>query len=256
MITVVLDVKWFDMKKALSNNMKCEVCKDTGAVIVSGGKSIRLTQEHNGIFVPLMEINSNFFETVECVFSHGWKAETMSGKKMNNIDLSDAHLTNITDLELDVGVNNTNAGLYLKMQCVGCKNLQTKMITAIPDIKWLDMKKAPSNNTKCEVCKRTGAVIVSGGIRLTQEHNGIFVPLMEINSNFFELVECVFSHGWKAETMSGKKMNNIDLSVGEFYDYDVECQCSISATNFKVMFEVMDAKVEGSSAGKHHLRKK
>ncbi|KAK1402551.1 hypothetical protein POM88_002156 [Heracleum sosnowskyi] len=243
MITVILDVKWFDMKKAPSNNMKREVCKRTGAVIVSGGKNIRLTQEHNGIFVPLMEINSNFFEPVECVFSHGRKAETMSGKKMNNIDLSagefydydvecqcsisatnlkamfevmdakvEAHLTNITDLELDIGVNNTNVGLYLK----------------------------------CEVCKRTGAVIVSGGksIRLTQEHKGIFVLLMEINLNFFEPVECVFSHGWKAKTMSGKKMNNIDLSAGEFYDYDVECQCSISATNLKAMFEVMDAKVE------------
>ncbi|KAK1402552.1 hypothetical protein POM88_002157 [Heracleum sosnowskyi] len=169
-----------------------------------------------------------------------------------------AHLTNITDLELDVGVNNTNVGLYWKIQCVGCKHLQTKMITVILDVKWFDMKKAHSNNMMCEVCKRTSAVIVSSGksIRLTQEHNGIFVPLMEINSNFFEPVECVFSHGWKAETMSGKKMNNIDLSAGEFYDYDVECQCSISATNLKAMFEVMDAKVEGSSAGKHHVWKK
>ncbi|KAK1402550.1 hypothetical protein POM88_002155 [Heracleum sosnowskyi] len=110
----------------------------------------------------------------------------------------------------------------------------------------------------CKVCKRTGAVIVSGGksIRLTKEHKGIFVPLMEINLNFFEPVQYVFSHGWKAKTMSGKKMNNIDLSAGEFYDYDVECQCSISTTNLKAMFEVMDAKVEGSSAGKHHVWKK
>ncbi|KAK1367584.1 hypothetical protein POM88_033676 [Heracleum sosnowskyi] len=88
MITVVPDVKWSDMKKALSNHMKCEVCKCIGAVIVSGGKNIPLTQEHNGVFVHLMEINSSFFEPVECVFSYGWKAETMTSKKLNNIDLS------------------------------------------------------------------------------------------------------------------------------------------------------------------------
>lgn len=171
-----------------------------------------------------------------------------------------AQLGNLSELELALAVKNPNVGLYLKitthqfiphvismlfvmlylfnylyfcnlqMQCIVCKEVQTKMITVVPDVKWPEITRAPNNFMKVRnflvqflesstfsffellifgfsarlvlvVLQLPSPLLKGNSLTKEQSENGVLVPLMEISSSLFKPIDCIFSSGWQAETV-------------------------------------------------------
>lgn len=83
-------------------------------------------------------------------------------------------------------------------------------------------------------------MIPGRGRPLTQEmsESGKFTPLMLLDSRGFEPVEFSFGTGWKAESMEGTKFDDIDLSGGEFAEYDEKGECPVMISNLRATFDV------------------
>lgn len=62
-------------------------------------------------------------------------------------------------------------------------------------------------------------------------------PLMLFDCRGVEPVEFVFDDGWKAESPSGTVFENIDLSPGEFAEYDEKGECPVMISNLRATFK-------------------
>ncbi|CAI0408277.1 unnamed protein product [Linum tenue] len=98
----------------------------------------------------------------------------------------------------------------------------------------------------CKFCEREGTVslIPGKGKPLTQELSeaGKYTGLMMFDCRGYEPVGFLFEGGWMVETAAGTKFEDIDLSDGEFMEYDEKGKCSVMISNLKSGFVVAKGK--------------
>ncbi|KAL1834603.1 hypothetical protein DCAR_0104813 [Daucus carota subsp. sativus] len=151
-----------------------------------------------------------------------------------------ADLQNLTDLKPSSDPTFT---YYFKMKCGNCGELAKKVISVLPSEKVDDSRNAPNLVMKCKFCERVGSVTVTCDIRepLTEARSEFrnSVPLIQLDCKGLDPVEFVFGNGWKAKSIAGTKFEDIDLSDGEFDEYDEKGECPVSISNLCATFEVM-----------------
>ncbi|KDO79992.1 hypothetical protein CISIN_1g0310771mg, partial [Citrus sinensis] len=95
----------------------------------------------------------------------------------------------------------------------------------------------------CKFCGREGTVtmIPGRGKPLTQEaaQSGGFSPLMLFDCRGYEPVDFVFGVGWKVESLAGTQYEDIDLSGGDYAEYDEKGECPVMISNLRFKFEVV-----------------
>lgn len=91
---------------------------------------------------------------------------------------------------------------------------------------------------KCDLCERTGtlAVVEGHGKPYTAEDSekGAFVPIICLDCRGMQPAEFFPGPGWTAEgAESGTKFLDIDLSEGEFSEYDEKVAASVGILGFE-----------------------
>ncbi|KAK1367855.1 UPF0587 protein like [Heracleum sosnowskyi] len=155
-----------------------------------------------------------------------------------------ADLQNLTKLQPAGGVESPAFAYYFKMKCGNCGEPAKKEISVLSNVKLSDSRNAPNLVMKCKFCERRGSMTVvttDVGKPLTEELSalGESAPLMELDCKGFDPVDLVFGYGWKAESIAGTKFKDIDLSDGEFAEYDEMGNCPVAIYNFCATFEVL-----------------
>ncbi|CAI9755696.1 unnamed protein product [Fraxinus pennsylvanica] len=156
-----------------------------------------------------------------------------------------AELENLTDLQPQGGCDDPNFTYYFKLKCGNCGEV-TQKETCVSLNETVPSAKGRSDvhlAQKCKFCSREGTVtmITGRGSPLTQDHAeaGKYAPLMLFDFRGFEPVDFVFGSGWKAESIEGTKFNDIDLSGGEFAEYDEKGECPVMISNLRATFNVV-----------------
>ncbi|CAA2959061.1 UPF0587 protein C1orf123 homolog [Olea europaea var. sylvestris] len=155
-----------------------------------------------------------------------------------------AELENLTDLQPQGGCDDPNFTYYFKLKCGNCGEV-TQKETCVSLNETVPSAKGKSDvhlAQKCKFCSREGTVtmITGRGSPLTQDHAeaGKHAPLMLFDFRGFEPVDFVFGSGWKAESIRGTKFHDIDLSGGEFAEYDEKGECPVMISNLRATFNV------------------
>ncbi|KAK7310736.1 hypothetical protein RJT34_08432 [Clitoria ternatea] len=164
-------------------------------------------------------------------------------------------LENLTNLEPQGGVDDPNFSYFFKLKCGRCGELsQKETCVSLNDTVPLPVGKGSTHLIqKCKFCGRDGTVtmIQGKGKPLTQEtsQSGKFSPMMLFDCRGYEPVDFVFGTGWKVESLEGTKFENVDLSSGEFAEYDEKGECPVMISNLRATFDV-------SRHPHHHNREK
>ncbi|KAL2317890.1 hypothetical protein Fmac_031766 [Flemingia macrophylla] len=155
-----------------------------------------------------------------------------------------AELENLTNLQPQGGCDDPDFSYLFKLKCGRCGELsQKETCLVLNDTVPLPVGKGTTHLIqKCKFCGRDGTVtmIQGRGKPLTQEitEAGKFAPLMLFDCRGYEPVDFVFGVGWKVESLEGTKFDNVDLSSGDFADYDEKGECPVMISNLRATFEV------------------
>lgn len=155
-----------------------------------------------------------------------------------------ADLDNLTDLQPQAGCDDPNFSYYFKLKCGNCGEVTAKQTCInLGETVPLPKSKGTTNLVqKCKFCGRDGTVtmIPSKGSPLTQDHSesGKFSPLMAFDCRGFEPMDFIFANGWRAVSIEGTKFDEIDLSEGDFSEYDEKGECPVMISNLRATFEV------------------
>ncbi|KAK1354518.1 UPF0587 protein like [Heracleum sosnowskyi] len=154
-----------------------------------------------------------------------------------------ADMENIKKLRPASGVDDPSFNYYLKMKCGNCGELTKKEISVNSKEKVSNSWDSPNLIMKCKFCEKVGTVtVISGkGRPLTQglSEQGKYAPLMELDCRGYEPVEFMFGSGWKAESIAGTNFEDIDLSEGEFAEYDEKGECPVTIYNLRSTINVL-----------------
>ncbi|KAL7164533.1 hypothetical protein ACSBR2_040438 [Camellia fascicularis] len=156
-----------------------------------------------------------------------------------------AELENLTNLQPQGGCDDPNFTYYFKMRCGNCGEVtQKETCVSLNETVSLHQGKNTTNLVqKCKFCGRDGTVtmITGRGRPLTQEtsQSGNHTPLMLFDCRGYEPVEFLFGSGWKVESLKGTKFDDVDLSEGEFAEYDEKGECPVMISNLRAVFNVV-----------------
>lgn len=75
-------------------------------------------------------------------------------------------------------------------------------------------------------------------LTLEKSQSQVFTKLMVFDCRGFEPIGFSFGDGWKAESTSGTKFD-IDLSEGEFAEYDEKGECPVGVSDLRAEFRVV-----------------
>ncbi|KAK6912787.1 CXXC motif containing zinc binding protein, eukaryotic [Dillenia turbinata] len=154
-------------------------------------------------------------------------------------------LENLTDLQPQGGCDDPDFTYCIKLKCGNCGELSEKESwVSLNETVSVPKSRGTANLVqKCKFCGRDGTVSMIGGRGrpLTQEHSeaGMYTPLMLFDCRGFEPVDFVFGGGWKVESVEGTKFDAVDLSGGEFAEYDEKGECPVMISNLRSRFEVV-----------------
>ncbi|GMN35949.1 hypothetical protein TIFTF001_005648 [Ficus carica] len=155
-----------------------------------------------------------------------------------------ADLENLTDLQPQGGCDDPNFSFLFKVKCGRCGEVSKKeTCVVLNDSVPLPVGKGTTHLIqKCKFCGRDGTItMVPGrGRPLTQEtsESGKFSPLMLFDCRGYEPVSYVFADGWKAVSLKGTTFDGIDLSGGDFAEYDEKGEFPVMVSNLRATFEV------------------
>ncbi|KAF3324577.1 hypothetical protein FCM35_KLT10734 [Carex littledalei] len=165
-----------------------------------------------------------------------------------------AELDGLTNLQPRGGCDDPNFTYYFKLKCENCGEISQKPT-------WLSLsEEVPLPNgrgtanlvQKCKLCKRDGTIqmIPGQGKPLTdiQGQSDLYTRLMIFDCRGFEPVEFSFTDGWMAESKNGETTFEMDLSEGEFCDYDEKSECPVGVSNLKSVFKVVKKSGDGARA--------
>ncbi|KAL3818976.1 hypothetical protein ACJIZ3_004881 [Penstemon smallii] len=164
---------------------------------------------------------------------------------VNYLLMITADLENLTNLQPQGGCDDPSFTYYFKMKCGNCGEL-TQKETCVSLNETVPAAKGKGNihlAQKCKFCSRDGTVTMMTGrgrpLTQAQAESGTYAPLMLFDFRGFEPEEFLFGSGWKAESTGGTNFTDIDLSGGDFAEYDEEGQCPVMISNLRAMFKVV-----------------
>ncbi|CAN1161742.1 CXXC motif containing zinc binding protein [Linum perenne] len=153
-------------------------------------------------------------------------------------------LENIATLQPRGGCDDPTFSYFFKLKCGSCGEVSQKETCVVLEEKvQLPSSKGTANLVqKCKFCGREGNVsmIPGKGKPLTQESSeaGKYVPLMMFDCRGYEPEGFLFGSGWIAQSESGTKFEDIDLSGGDFMEYDEKGECAVMISNLSSKFDV------------------
>ncbi|KAK9101121.1 hypothetical protein Scep_024551 [Stephania cephalantha] len=156
-----------------------------------------------------------------------------------------AELENLTDLEPQGGCDDPNFPYYFKIKCTNCGELtQKETCIMLSETLPLPTGRGTTNLVqKCKFCGREGNVTMIPGrgrpLTLEDSETSKYAPLMVFDCRGLEPAEFSFGSGWKAESTSGTKFENIDLSGGEFAEYCEKGELPVMLSNLQSRFDVV-----------------
>ncbi|KAJ2800216.1 hypothetical protein H4R20_004141 [Coemansia guatemalensis] len=104
---------------------------------------------------------------------------------------------------------------------------------------------------KCKFCKREGsATIVSKPIEYTDKDSGKFASILSIECRGLEPVEFEPRDGWRVVGTESQAKFDVDLTEGEWYDYDEDAGVEISVTEIKAQFVRAKHPTKGAASNK------
>ncbi|CAN6457018.1 unnamed protein product [Victoria cruziana] len=154
-------------------------------------------------------------------------------------------LENLTNLQPQGGCDDPDFPYYFKLKCGNCGELsQKETCVTLSEVVQLPKGRSTTNlSQRCKLCGRDGSVLMipGRGRAMTDEdsESGKFVPVMMFDCRGFEPIGFSFRDGWAAESLSGTKFESIDLSDGDFVEYDEKGQCPVGVSNLQERFVVV-----------------
>lgn len=161
-----------------------------------------------------------------------------------------AELENLTDLQPHGGCDDPNYTYYFKVKCENCGEISQKetCVTMSESVPLPNGRGTANLVQKCKLCGREGSIqmIPGHGQPLTLElsQHEWDTKLMVFDCRGFEPVDFSFADGWKAESPSGTRFE-VDLSGGEFADYDEKGECPVGVINLRALFRVVKKQERG-----------
>ncbi|XP_058073996.1 uncharacterized protein LOC131222810 [Magnolia sinica] len=156
-----------------------------------------------------------------------------------------AELENLTNLQPQGGADNPDFPYFFKLKCGNCGEL-TQKETCVTLSKTVPLPNGRGTThlvQKCKFCGREATVLMipGRGRPLTGELAECekLVPLMQFDCRGMEPVEFRFGKGWEAQSELQTKFTEIDLSDGDFVEYDEKGKCAVSISNLKSCFDVV-----------------
>lgn len=155
-----------------------------------------------------------------------------------------AELESITNLVPKGGSDGSEYSFFFKIKCGGCGTVSDKETCVTPsELSDLPKSKGSANLVqKCKFCDKVGNITVIPGrdkpYTLEASESGKFVPIGCFDCRGIESTEFSFRDGWAAEGLSGTKFVDIDLSDGEWSEYDEKAAASVGILNLEHRFVV------------------
>ncbi|KAJ2550018.1 hypothetical protein EV175_004222 [Coemansia sp. RSA 1933] len=146
-----------------------------------------------------------------------------------------AELTNVTDL---VPAREDHCWSF-KIKCNSCHEVDENIITiSADDSSQISGSRGEANLVmRCKFCKREGvASIVGEPVPYTAESSGNFARVLTVECRGIEPVELELRDGWKAKSTESEERFEIDLTEGEWYDYDETAAVEVSVTDIDSKF--------------------
>ncbi|KAJ2758968.1 hypothetical protein IWQ56_005863 [Coemansia nantahalensis] len=158
---------------------------------------------------------------------------------MTVIDLQiKAELLNVTGLVPDE--SETAYDWHLKTRCSGCNEVTANFVT-VNDVETSKISGSRGDANlvmRCKFCKREASVgIVGKPAAYTAEHSGKFATVVSFECRGLEPVEFEPRDGWAAQGAESKTRFAVDLTEGEWYDYDEGASLEVSITEIEHRFE-------------------
>ncbi|KAL6216760.1 hypothetical protein ACLB2K_009979 [Fragaria x ananassa] len=139
----------------------------------------------------------------------------------------------VTNLEPQGGFKDPDFTYLFKLKCEGCGELTEK--EAAVRLSLSKRKGAPDLVRKCKFCEREGSVTMMPECCKPQTKEGVFHPLMMFDCKGYEPVDFVFGGRWK---VAGKTYDNVNLSKGEFAEYDESGELLVRISSLHSSFNV------------------
>ncbi|GAV56983.1 DUF866 domain-containing protein [Cephalotus follicularis] len=163
---------------------------------------------------------------------------------VNYLLMITADLENLTNLQPQGGCDDPSFSYFFNLICGRCgEQTQRETCVNLNETVPLTGKGTANLIQKCKFCGREGTVsmIAGRGKPLTQEfaEEGKCVPLMLFDCRGYEPVGFVFGGGWKVESVTGTRFEDIDLSGGDFAEYDEKGKCPVMISNLRATFDVV-----------------
>uniref|UniRef100_A0A803PFM5 Uncharacterized protein n=1 Tax=Cannabis sativa TaxID=3483 RepID=A0A803PFM5_CANSA len=156
-----------------------------------------------------------------------------------------AELENLTDLQPQGGCDDPNFSYLFKLKCGRCgEETQKETSLTLSETVPLAVGKGTVHlSQKCKFCGRDGTITMIPGRGKPLSHGdseaGKFSPLMMFECRGYEPLNYLFVDGWKAVSLEGTKFDEIDLSDGEFAEYDEKGECPVMISNLRSTFVVV-----------------
>jgi len=153
-----------------------------------------------------------------------------------------AELENITNLMPKGGSDGSEYTFFFKIKCGSCGTVSDKETSVVASELYDIPKSKGSANLvqKCKFCDKVGNITVIGGrdkpYTLEDSESGKFVPIGCFDCRGIECIEFSFRDGWAAEGLTGTKFVDIDLSEGEWSEYDEKASASVGILSLEHRF--------------------
>lgn len=155
-----------------------------------------------------------------------------------------ADLESLTDLRPQTGSDGSEYMYFFKVKCGSCGEL-TEKYSGVTASEQFDMPKSRGKAhlvQKCKFCGRDGSInMVEGRGRpytLEDSETGKFVPVMCFDCRGIEPSEFSSRDTWIAKGVKGTEFKDIDLSDGEFAEYDEKASCPVGISNLEHRFVI------------------
>ncbi|KAI4376278.1 hypothetical protein MLD38_014060 [Melastoma candidum] len=144
-----------------------------------------------------------------------------------------AELENLTNLHPQGSCDDPDFYYFFKLKCGHCGEI-TEKETCLTLSETVQSGKGTFHLVqKCKFCEREGTMtmIPGKGRPLTFEdaESGKYTPLMLFDCRGFEPTDFSFRGSWSVQSLQGTTFVDIDLSDGEFTEYDEKGECPVIA---------------------------
>ncbi|KAK6927304.1 CXXC motif containing zinc binding protein, eukaryotic [Dillenia turbinata] len=126
---------------------------------------------------------------------------------------------NLTDLQPQGGCDDSNFTYCIKLKCRNCGELSEK----------LERNRSRSEKQRHRQSRSEVKVLSKGWNCLNDQWP----------RSGFEPVDFAFGSGWKVESVDGTKFDAVDLSGGDFAEYDEKGECPVMISNLRLRLEVV-----------------